>query len=73
MNEDEQNFKKSYDQSEYSENDVNFDTQIKRNNENKNDDEKRQECNENYNRSCDTIDYYEERPNDGSEDYDKRR
>ena len=39
----------------------------------KNDDEKRQECNEYCNRSCDTIDYYEKRSNDGSEDYNKRR
>ena len=64
----------NYDQKEYSEDDdVNFETRIERNYENKNDDEERQVCNENYSESCDTIDYYEERSNDGSVDYYKRR
>ena len=39
----------------------------------KNYDEGRQVCNEDYSRSCNTIDYYEEKSNDGSEDYNKRR
>ena len=74
LNEDEKNLEKNYDQKEYSkEDDVNFETRIERNSENKNYDEERQECNEDYNRSCDIIDYCEERSNNGSVDYNKRR
>ena len=48
-------------------------TRIERNYENTKDDEERQECNEDYYRSCYTIDYFEEKSNDGSKDYNKRR
>ena len=69
FNENEKNLEKNFDQKECGEkNDVNFETRIEKNYENKNYDEEKQECNEDYNRSCDTIDYYEERLNDGSKD-----
>ena len=69
LNADEKNLKQNYDQTECSEeDDVNFYTQTERNYENRSDNEERQECNEDYSKSCDTIDYYEERSNDGNED-----
>ena len=50
LNKDEKNLEKNYDQKECSEkDDINFETRIERNYENKNDDEERQECNEDYN------------------------
>ena len=62
LNENKKNLDKYYNQGEYcGKDDVNFETRIERNYENKNDDEKRQECKEDYDRSCDITDNYEEK------------